>query len=87
MQSESNDADQMRNKEGYDHDSIAIRNAKKQNANGTNQCNAISITNKFGIPSLAANGNANMHMTQSSRTNSNENYVLTKKNVTCLWFV
>ena len=29
LQSESNDADQMRNKEGYDHDSIAISEMRR----------------------------------------------------------
>ena len=72
MQSESNDADQMRNKEGYDHYSIAISEMQ------TEPISVISITIKFGILPLAAKGNANMHMTQSSRRNSNEIYALTK---------
>ena len=56
-------------KEGYNHDSIVTsliakklkgnvnRNAKKRDANITNQCNfyAITVTSKFGIQSSSAN--------------------------------
>ena len=81
LQSDSNNADQMRNEESYNHDSIKMPEMRRnEDANRTNQCNfyAISITSKFGIPSLAARCSANMHRTQLPRTNSNKIYILTK---------
>ena len=81
LQSDSNNADQMRNEESYDHDSIKIPEMKRnEDANRANLCNfyATLVTSKFGIPSLAARCSANMHRTKLSRTNSNEIYILTK---------